>query len=115
MDRYLASHMPDNHRYCKVNLKSFRRHGTIEFRHHSGSTDFEKISNWIILTQAIVERAVNSRVVMKQGAEDWFNFKKVIRAYAWMGADEKLQKAIKFYNKRRRHFSKKFNTELVSA
>ena len=34
-------------RNCKVNLDAYRRHGTIEFRHHSGTTDFEKISNWI--------------------------------------------------------------------
>lgn len=34
-------------RYFKVNACSYSRHQTIEFRQHQGSTDFEKISNWV--------------------------------------------------------------------
>ncbi|WP_277122667.1 amidoligase family protein [Bacteroides ndongoniae] len=34
-------------RYFKVNACSYARHKTIEFRQHQGSTDFEKISNWV--------------------------------------------------------------------
>ena len=34
-------------RYSKLNLQSYRRHKTIEFRHHSGSTDATKITNWV--------------------------------------------------------------------
>lgn len=34
-------------RYSKLNLTSYRRHRTIEFRHHSGSTDATKITNWV--------------------------------------------------------------------
>ena len=34
-------------RYYKVNACSYLRHKTIEFRQHQGSTDFEKISNWV--------------------------------------------------------------------
>ena len=34
-------------RYYKVNACSYERHRTIEFRQHQGSTDFEKISNWV--------------------------------------------------------------------
>lgn len=34
-------------RYYKVNLSAFGRHGTIEFRHHSGTTNAKKITNWI--------------------------------------------------------------------
>ena len=34
-------------RYSKLNLQSYRTHRTIEFRHHSGSTDSEKITNWV--------------------------------------------------------------------
>ena len=34
-------------RYYKVNACSYSRHRTIEFRQHQGSTDFEKISNWV--------------------------------------------------------------------
>ncbi len=34
-------------RYHKVNLLAYRRHGTIEFRHHSGTVDAAKATNWI--------------------------------------------------------------------
>lgn len=37
----------NGNRYFKVNACSYSRHKTIEFRQHQGSTDFEKISNWI--------------------------------------------------------------------
>lgn len=34
-------------RYYKINPKSYARHNTIEFRQHSGTVEFEKISNWV--------------------------------------------------------------------
>lgn len=37
----------NGNRYFKVNACSYARHQTIEFRQHQGSTDFEKISNWV--------------------------------------------------------------------
>jgi len=47
-------------RYMKLNYRSFLKYGTLEFRQHQGSVDFVKISNWIYLTQAMVERHSNS-------------------------------------------------------
>lgn len=34
-------------RYYKVNPCSYARHKTIEFRQHGGTTDFDKIFNWV--------------------------------------------------------------------
>lgn len=34
-------------RYLKLNVQSFVKHGTVEFRQHSGTVDFEKISKWV--------------------------------------------------------------------
>lgn len=48
-------------RYYKVNMESWWRHGTIEFRHHSGTIEADKIINWIVFTQLIVNRAESSR------------------------------------------------------
>lgn len=45
-------------RYYKVNLLSWERHGTIEFRQHSGTIEADKIVAWVHLTQHIVERAL---------------------------------------------------------
>ncbi len=48
-------------RYYKVNMESWYRHSTIEFRHHSGTTDADKIINWVVFTQLIVGRAESTR------------------------------------------------------
>lgn len=42
-------------RYCKLNLTSVMRHGTVEFRQHSGTVDADKIENWIRFCIAAVE------------------------------------------------------------
>ncbi|WP_165768280.1 amidoligase family protein [Hymenobacter amundsenii] len=42
-------------RYHKVNMQSFFRHGTVEFRQHSASTDFEKISFWVKLLNNLID------------------------------------------------------------
>lgn len=53
-------------RYFKVNACSYARHKTIEFRQHQGSTDFEKISNWVSFCSKLVawskKNVLNSEV-----------------------------------------------------
>lgn len=41
-------------RYYKVNVRAFQRHGTIEFRQHSGTTDFTKIERWIFFLRKLI-------------------------------------------------------------
>lgn len=43
-------------RYKKLNLQSFIRQGTVEYRHQGASVDFSKIFWWIALTSAIHTR-----------------------------------------------------------
>lgn len=50
-------------RYRKVNLESFWRYGTLEFRHHGGTLDATKIVNWIRLLDAIVNRSASQRSI----------------------------------------------------
>jgi biotin operon repressor len=56
-------------RYRKVNLCSFVKYGTIEFRQHSGTVNGSKIVNWIKLLQHFVEasrpEAINCEVVQE--------------------------------------------------
>ena len=47
-------------RYFKLNLCAYLRHGTVEFRHHSGTVSAEKIVNWIIFCQNFVENSLDS-------------------------------------------------------
>lgn len=53
--RDVASAAPG--RYWKLNLAAWLRHGTLEFRQHSGTISYAKIENWIIVTAGIMERA----------------------------------------------------------
>ena len=56
-------------RYVKLNLQSFWKHGTVEFRHHSGTTNSTKISNWLRVVMAMVECA-DARRSVKVATDD---------------------------------------------
>ena len=51
-DVYDAMH---GDRYYKVNAVAYLRHKTIEFRQHSGTVEYEKISNWVKFLAKLVE------------------------------------------------------------
>lgn len=46
-----------NGRFYKLNLESFARHRTVEFRQHSGTLHADKVSNWIRVCLRIVAKA----------------------------------------------------------
>jgi len=51
-------------RYHKVNLEAFSRHRTIEFRQHSGTTNFTKIENWVKFLAAFLTYSIrNERLI----------------------------------------------------
>ena len=50
-------------RYTKLNIKSFWKHGTVEFRHHSGTTDVEKIMNWLKFCLTMCQAADQQRAI----------------------------------------------------
>jgi hypothetical protein len=45
-------------RFVKLNYQAFWRHGTVEFRHHSGTVDAAKIIKWVVFCQKLVETAI---------------------------------------------------------
>lgn len=47
-------------RYTKLNLGSFYKHGTVEFRQHSGTVDPIKIVKWVTFCRRMVDLAVKS-------------------------------------------------------
>lgn len=94
-------------RYLKLNFKAYLRHGTIEFRQHAGSTDFEKISNWVKLTQHMVDNA-KVRKVSSEVSERWSTFKvftDVLQISKAKGASEELLETLKFYKERAKALS----------
>ena len=50
-------------RYVKLNIESFWTHGTVEFRHHSGTFDLQKITAWLFLTGSMVKAADKMRSI----------------------------------------------------
>lgn len=52
-------------RYHKVNPCAYERHQTIEFRQHQGTTDYEKISNWVKFCIALVDFSKSHRLAHK--------------------------------------------------
>jgi hypothetical protein len=49
-------------RYYKINCESWARHRTIEFRHHQGTTDYDKISNWARFCIKLVHWSADNRL-----------------------------------------------------
>lgn len=48
-------------RYRALNFAALARHGTVEFRQHSGTFEARKIIAWVMLTQGLVEKALDGR------------------------------------------------------
>lgn len=49
-------------RYYKVNAESYLRHKTVEFRQHSGTTDYTKILNWINFLRKLIQFSFDSDI-----------------------------------------------------
>lgn len=49
-------------RYRKLNVQSLWRQGTVEFRHHSGTVDPDKIENWVRFCAAFVDASKGKTV-----------------------------------------------------
>lgn len=41
-------------RYHKVNFEAYSQHKTVEFRQHSGTTNFTKMENWILFLNGLI-------------------------------------------------------------
>ena len=49
-------------RYFKLNSQSYWRHGTVEFRQHSGTIEFDKIRNWLMFCARFIELSKRERL-----------------------------------------------------
>ena len=84
-------------RYHKLNITE----KTIEFRQHSGSTDFNKIVAWLLLTDAVINRSFRegssgSRGYVSRRAKKVDNFKSFLRRHEVKRlADGELKRYIK--------------------
>jgi len=69
-------------RYCGLNLKNIWTRGSVEFRYHQGSLNFDKIWAWVVFTQLIVSSCIGRKVVsfskVQTNEHGLFNFRKTI-------------------------------------
>ncbi len=89
-------------RYLKLNIQSYVKYGTIEFRQHSGTTEYEKIYNWIILTQQMVDNAMVRKVNFKY-SDKWNTmsyFADVMNMTKAKGATDEVYNTLKWYRAR---------------
>lgn len=49
-------------RYRKVNAESYLNHKTVEFRQHSGTTDYDKIANWINFLRKLIQYSFENEI-----------------------------------------------------
>ena len=54
-------------RYFKLNSQSYWRHGTVEFRQHSGTIEYDKIKNWLLFCARFVD--FSKREKLDRGGE----------------------------------------------
>jgi len=66
-------------RYTKMNVCSWRSHGTIEFRHFGGSLNPIKICSWVWLTQRFAARAMTMRQISKDRRKSFDDLLEVLR------------------------------------
>ena len=83
-------------RYCGLNLKNIWTRGSVEFRYHQGTLNFEKLWAWIVFTQAFIVTAENKKSVnFGKGDAGLFYLKKSI---GFIGSKDRCEE-VKFANK----------------
>lgn len=84
-------------RYTKVNVLSYSRYRTLEFRHHSGTIEADKIIHWIRLTRAFLSAPGG-------GAQSFVRFLQSLSL---------PQDTVQFYIERYNHFARRENRALL--
>lgn len=101
-------------RYKKVNFEAFTRQQTIEFRQHSGTVEWQKVCNWIVFTQLLIQRSFRRvKVVRKDGPryKDSRGWRSVVMDLGlekkWPVCDAAVKGAIQHIVDRIKHFKNK--------
>lgn len=91
-------------RHHKVNVCAYNKYGTVEFRQHEGTFDYEKIENWIIFSQQLVNRAKDTTV--NEGVATWESLTKTL-ALTELQLRESFESLDKNYLRQARDFYRK--------
>jgi hypothetical protein len=85
-------------RYYQVNVMAYERHQTIEFRQHQGTTDYEKITNWLAFCVKLVEWSKTNRLSRETAPQ-------TIDEIEFLNDTEK-----QYFKRRAAHFAERENT-----
>lgn len=91
-------------RHHKVNICAYNKYRTVEFRQHEGTFDFEKIKNWIIFSQQLVNRAKDT--VVMEGVATWDSLMKTL-GLTEPQLRESIESPDKIYLRKTRDFYRK--------
>lgn len=89
----VASAISGRNRYCKLNWEPFWRQGTVEFRQHAGTFNAEKVIAWVVLTQAMLEKAKTGVRCSPTTEPTWESFFRIFPRCAARGELERFYRA----------------------
>lgn len=91
-------------RYVKLNFQSYVKYGTIEFRQHSGTIEFDKIYNWLLLTQQVVEAGLTPvrKSAYREDKDTLDQLRYRLNCQSANHASEELVNMFKFYKERKK-------------
>jgi len=109
IDRGQTYPYAQDNRACGLNFRNVWTRGSVEFRYHNGSLNFEKIVSWIVLTQAIVNtvedtNSVQMNYVPNDVDRGFWRFRKAI-GFVVCDTDEVTKKASSYSLKRFKELS----------
>jgi len=86
--------LSDLGRYHKLNFANRHTYGTIEFRQHSGSTEWDKLYNWVCLTANFLTycKDKTSRASMNFVERAWFPKHLKLSKRTWSFYKERMKK-----------------------
>ncbi len=96
-DRSFGLNVNRVRRYRKLNILPFSTYGTVEFRQHAGTLNFEKAENWIIFTQLMVNKA---KTGIKLTPRAKVSIGELYRALRMGLGNEKIRSIAKYYIRR---------------
>jgi hypothetical protein len=95
------------HRFQALNFEAYRVHGTVEFRQHQGSTQFERIWSWVVFTQTFVTTAslrVKTAKPSRNAKGEWRGMRNALGLRRRSDSDAITFAAMTAMNKQRQKF-----------
>ncbi|MDC7784780.1 amidoligase family protein [Rhodoplanes sp. TEM] len=92
--------MPANTtRYRKLNMTSYNRYRTVEFRQHGGTVDADKVENWVRVCVGFVEKCLRARPRQRPSQKPHDPSKELSMLLTFVGAEPAVRR---FYHERRK-------------